>query len=150
MKLIKDAYHAWNAEVVFITSNWQGNKELMEGCKEAGIPAFVRLSPAPACMPASQTHARALLPSAGHTLGFLNGGSAGSGVRLGVQRILRARRASAHCVSTTSALPSGFTAAAARRRAHGGTSHTGGAYYPCLSSTYLIDPRSRTRTQRPK
>lgn len=45
MKLIKDAYHAWNAEVVFITSNWQGNKELMEGCKEAGIPAFVRLPP---------------------------------------------------------------------------------------------------------
>ncbi|KAI0629044.1 hypothetical protein C8Q77DRAFT_1237765 [Trametes polyzona] len=40
MKLIKDAYHAWNAEVVFITSNWQGDKELMEGCKEAGIPAF--------------------------------------------------------------------------------------------------------------
>ncbi|OJT01941.1 hypothetical protein TRAPUB_7585 [Trametes pubescens] len=42
MKLIKDAYHSWNAEVVFITSNWQGNRELMEGCKEAGIPAFVR------------------------------------------------------------------------------------------------------------
>ncbi|CDO77044.1 hypothetical protein BN946_scf184403.g19 [Trametes cinnabarina] len=40
MKLIKDAYHSWGAEVVFITSNWQGNKELMEGCKAAGIPAF--------------------------------------------------------------------------------------------------------------
>ncbi|KAI0665659.1 hypothetical protein C8Q78DRAFT_545049 [Trametes maxima] len=40
MRLIKDAYHSWGAEVVFITSNWQGNKELMEGCKEAGIPAF--------------------------------------------------------------------------------------------------------------
>ncbi|KAI0776316.1 hypothetical protein BD413DRAFT_265362 [Trametes elegans] len=40
MKLISDAYHAWDAEVVFITSNWQGNKELMEGCKAAGIPAF--------------------------------------------------------------------------------------------------------------
>lgn len=42
MKLIKDTYISWNAEVVFITSNWQGNKEMMEGCKEAGIPAFVR------------------------------------------------------------------------------------------------------------
>lgn len=41
MKLIKEAYYAWGAEVVFITSNWQGNKEMMEGCKEAGIPAFV-------------------------------------------------------------------------------------------------------------
>ncbi|KAJ3575058.1 hypothetical protein NP233_g1351 [Leucocoprinus birnbaumii] len=40
MKLIKDTYVSWNAEVVFITSNWQGNKEMMEGCKEAGIPAF--------------------------------------------------------------------------------------------------------------
>ena len=26
--------------VVFITSNYIGNSELMEGCKEAGIPAF--------------------------------------------------------------------------------------------------------------
>ena len=26
--------------VVFITSNFQGNSEIMEGCKEAGIPAF--------------------------------------------------------------------------------------------------------------
>lgn len=43
MKLIKEAYISWNAEVVFITSNWQGNKEMMEGCKEAGIPAFVSL-----------------------------------------------------------------------------------------------------------
>lgn len=42
MKLVKDAYHSWGAEVVFITSNWAGNKEIMEGCKEAGIPAFVR------------------------------------------------------------------------------------------------------------
>ncbi|RPD53448.1 hypothetical protein L226DRAFT_516932 [Lentinus tigrinus ALCF2SS1-7] len=40
MKLVKDAYHSWGAEVVFITSNWAGNKEIMEGCKEAGIPAF--------------------------------------------------------------------------------------------------------------
>lgn len=44
MKLVKDAYHSWGAEVVFITSNWAGNKEIMEGCKEVGIPAFVRLS----------------------------------------------------------------------------------------------------------
>ncbi|KAF9451497.1 hypothetical protein P691DRAFT_352740 [Macrolepiota fuliginosa MF-IS2] len=40
MKLIKETYVSWNAEVIFITSNWQGNKEMMEGCKEAGIPAF--------------------------------------------------------------------------------------------------------------
>ena len=38
--LIKEIYESWNAEVVFITSNWTGNKEMMEGCKEAGIPAF--------------------------------------------------------------------------------------------------------------
>jgi hypothetical protein len=44
MKLIKEAYYSWGAEVVFITSNWMGNKEMMEGCKEAGIPAFVRPS----------------------------------------------------------------------------------------------------------
>ncbi|KAK7473073.1 hypothetical protein VKT23_001176 [Stygiomarasmius scandens] len=40
MQLIKDVYKSWNAEVVFITSNFVGNKEMMEGCKEAGIPAF--------------------------------------------------------------------------------------------------------------
>jgi hypothetical protein len=40
MKLIKETYTSWDAEVVFITSNYQGNKEMMEGCKEAGIPAF--------------------------------------------------------------------------------------------------------------
>ncbi|KAG5639481.1 hypothetical protein H0H81_001603 [Sphagnurus paluster] len=40
MKLIKETYISWGAEVVFITSNFQGNKEMMEGCKEAGIPAF--------------------------------------------------------------------------------------------------------------
>ena len=42
MKLIKETYVSWGAEVVFITSNYQGNQEMMEGCKEAGIPAFVR------------------------------------------------------------------------------------------------------------
>ncbi|THH13259.1 hypothetical protein EW146_g6937 [Bondarzewia mesenterica] len=40
MKLVKETYASWNAEVVFITSNYQGNTEIMEGCKEAGIPAF--------------------------------------------------------------------------------------------------------------
>jgi hypothetical protein len=43
MKLVKDAYDSWGAEVVFITSNYQGNGELMEGCKRLGIPAFVSL-----------------------------------------------------------------------------------------------------------
>ena len=41
MKLVRDAYHSFNAEVVFITSNYQGNQEIMEGCKSEGIPAFV-------------------------------------------------------------------------------------------------------------
>ena len=41
MKLIKRVYRYWRAEVVFITSNRMGNKEMMEGCKQAGIPAFV-------------------------------------------------------------------------------------------------------------
>jgi hypothetical protein len=45
MKLIKETYVSWGAEVVFITSNFQGNKEMMEGCKVAGIPAFVRNLP---------------------------------------------------------------------------------------------------------
>lgn len=58
MKILKEVYHYWNAEgtarifsfvdllakrsstVVFITSNYIGNSEIMEGCKEAGIPAF--------------------------------------------------------------------------------------------------------------
>ncbi|KAG6902372.1 hypothetical protein C0995_000934 [Termitomyces sp. Mi166 len=40
MKLIKETYVSWGAEIVFITSNYQGNQEMMEGCKEAGIPAF--------------------------------------------------------------------------------------------------------------
>ncbi|KAF9526634.1 hypothetical protein CPB83DRAFT_769970 [Crepidotus variabilis] len=40
MKLVKEVYESWGAEVVFITSNWLGNQELMEGCKESGIPAF--------------------------------------------------------------------------------------------------------------
>ncbi|KAK2463143.1 hypothetical protein APHAL10511_004798 [Amanita phalloides] len=40
MDLIKVAYEEWDAEVVFITSNLQGNQEMMEGCMEAGIPVF--------------------------------------------------------------------------------------------------------------
>lgn len=40
LKLIKETYASWGAEVVFITSNLQGNTEMMEGCKAAGIPAF--------------------------------------------------------------------------------------------------------------
>ncbi|KIJ65906.1 hypothetical protein HYDPIDRAFT_109991 [Hydnomerulius pinastri MD-312] len=40
MKLVKEVYVSWQAEVVFITSNYQGNQEVMEGCKEAEIPAF--------------------------------------------------------------------------------------------------------------
>lgn len=64
MKILKEAYVSWNAEgkcssvllgfvfvaprltlscctiVVFITSNYAGNSEMIQGCKEAGIPAF--------------------------------------------------------------------------------------------------------------
>jgi len=40
MKLIKETYVSWGAEVVFITSNFEGTQEMMEGCKDAGIPAF--------------------------------------------------------------------------------------------------------------
>jgi len=40
MKLLKETYISWGAEVVFITSNFGGNKEMMEGCKKEGIPAF--------------------------------------------------------------------------------------------------------------
>lgn len=58
IKILKEAYAYWDAEgklvqitcgrtlanypfeVVFITSNYIGNSEIMEGCKEAGIPCF--------------------------------------------------------------------------------------------------------------
>ncbi|KAJ7188638.1 hypothetical protein C8R46DRAFT_1205784 [Mycena filopes] len=40
MKLIREIYTSWGAEVVFITSNMGGNREMMEGCKKEGIPAF--------------------------------------------------------------------------------------------------------------
>ena len=65
MKLVKEAYYAWGAEVVFITSNYQGNKEIMEGCKEAGIPAFVGLLFFHLCV-------FLMLLSSGHALGFLS------------------------------------------------------------------------------
>jgi hypothetical protein len=32
--------HISSSAVVFITSNYIGNSEIMQGCKEAGIPAF--------------------------------------------------------------------------------------------------------------
>ncbi|KAJ7699633.1 hypothetical protein B0H17DRAFT_1196245 [Mycena rosella] len=40
MKLIKEVYSSWGAEVVFITSNLGGSTEMMQGCKKEGIPAF--------------------------------------------------------------------------------------------------------------
>lgn len=40
MELLAETYTLWNAEVVFITSNWEGNQEMMQGCKMRGIPAF--------------------------------------------------------------------------------------------------------------
>ncbi|EPT05897.1 hypothetical protein FOMPIDRAFT_1110294 [Fomitopsis schrenkii] len=43
-KILKEVYHSWKAEgkplVVFITSNYQGNAEMMQACKEEGIPCF--------------------------------------------------------------------------------------------------------------
>jgi len=40
MRIVKEVYASWRAEVVFVTSNRQGNKEIMEGCMEGGIPVF--------------------------------------------------------------------------------------------------------------
>jgi hypothetical protein len=40
MKILKEAYTYWDAEVVFITSNYIGNTEVMQGCKENNIPCF--------------------------------------------------------------------------------------------------------------
>lgn len=40
MKMLKDVYVAFKAEVVIITSNPQGNAELMQGCKENGMHSF--------------------------------------------------------------------------------------------------------------
>lgn len=67
MKLIKETYASWGAEVVFITSNYQGNKEMMEGCKEAGIPAFVSV-----LCHISHVPAMSLIVLPGHPVGFLS------------------------------------------------------------------------------
>lgn len=67
MKLIKETYASWGAEVVFITSNYQGNKEMMEGCKEAGIPAFVSV-----LCHISHVPAMSLIMLPGHPVGFLS------------------------------------------------------------------------------
>ncbi|KAF9227999.1 hypothetical protein BS17DRAFT_858071 [Gyrodon lividus] len=40
MKVLKEVYDYWQAEVVFITSNYVGNFEIQHGCKALGIPAF--------------------------------------------------------------------------------------------------------------
>lgn len=64
MKLVRDAYHSFKAEVVFITSNYQGNQEIMEGCKSEGIPAFVSTA-------AARVFDIALTRETGNSLGFL-------------------------------------------------------------------------------
>ena len=38
MKLLKDTWHSFGAEVIFITSNKQGNDEMMQGCQEGEFP----------------------------------------------------------------------------------------------------------------
>ncbi|CEL54801.1 hypothetical protein RSOLAG1IB_07335 [Rhizoctonia solani AG-1 IB] len=40
VKLIEEVYRSFDAEVVFITSNYTGNLEMMVGCRKLGIPAF--------------------------------------------------------------------------------------------------------------
>ncbi|KAJ3521882.1 hypothetical protein NM688_g8955 [Phlebia brevispora] len=40
MKMLKEVYVAFKAEVVLITSNPVGNAELMQGCKENGMHSF--------------------------------------------------------------------------------------------------------------
>ncbi len=34
MQLLKDTWESFGAEVIFITSNMQGNDEMMQGCRE--------------------------------------------------------------------------------------------------------------------
>jgi len=34
MQLLKDTWTSFGAEVIFITSNMQGNDEMMQGCRE--------------------------------------------------------------------------------------------------------------------
>ncbi|KAF2844680.1 hypothetical protein T440DRAFT_313997 [Plenodomus tracheiphilus IPT5] len=40
MELLKDTWNRFGAEVIFITSNMQGNDEMMQGCRVAGLHAF--------------------------------------------------------------------------------------------------------------
>ncbi|KAF1940656.1 hypothetical protein EJ02DRAFT_494380 [Clathrospora elynae] len=40
MELLKDTWKRFGAEVVFITSNMQGNDEMMQGCAREGMHAF--------------------------------------------------------------------------------------------------------------
>ncbi|KAK3989023.1 hypothetical protein QBC44DRAFT_370394 [Cladorrhinum sp. PSN332] len=40
VKLLKETYDSFGAEVIFITSNMQGNDEMMRGCRAAGMNAF--------------------------------------------------------------------------------------------------------------
>ncbi|KFZ08613.1 hypothetical protein V501_05887 [Pseudogymnoascus sp. VKM F-4519 (FW-2642)] len=40
MELLKATWASFGAEVIFITSNMQGNDEMMQGCREAGLHAF--------------------------------------------------------------------------------------------------------------
>jgi hypothetical protein len=41
MQLLKDTWKSFGAEVIFITSNMQGNDEMMQGCRKG---MFVNLS----------------------------------------------------------------------------------------------------------
>ncbi|CAL3968126.1 unnamed protein product [Diplocarpon coronariae] len=40
MQLLRDTWKSFGAEVIFITSNMQGNDEMMEGCRAEGMHAF--------------------------------------------------------------------------------------------------------------
>ncbi|KAK4141519.1 uncharacterized protein C8A04DRAFT_39027 [Dichotomopilus funicola] len=40
VKLLKEVWDSFGAEVIFITSNKQGNDEMMQGCRAAGMDAF--------------------------------------------------------------------------------------------------------------
>ncbi|KAH6718816.1 hypothetical protein BKA61DRAFT_669159 [Leptodontidium sp. MPI-SDFR-AT-0119] len=40
MQLLRDTWHSFGAEVIFITSNKRGNDEMMQGCRAAGLHAF--------------------------------------------------------------------------------------------------------------
>jgi hypothetical protein len=37
MKLLKETWHRFGAEVIFITSNMQGNDEMMQGCRAGTV-----------------------------------------------------------------------------------------------------------------